>query len=148
MRQRRSARIILLDPQDRILLFRFRYATGALEGVDYWSLPGGGLEAGESFEEAGIRELREETGFVVTALPAPIATREFPLRLVTGETVAAHERFFVLRTVETVISRDLWTPDEQRFMVADRWWSVDEIETTEDTVYPPDLAAIIRQAAL
>jgi 8-oxo-dGTP diphosphatase len=32
------------------------------EGVDMWVLPGGELDAGESFREAALRELREESG--------------------------------------------------------------------------------------
>jgi 8-oxo-dGTP diphosphatase len=37
-------------------------------GRDYYTLPGGGVELEETFEEATIREVKEETGLDVLAL--------------------------------------------------------------------------------
>ena len=60
MRTRPSSRLIVLDPRDRVLLFRFVFEQGPLAGHDYWATPGGGLEAGETFRCAAKRELKEE----------------------------------------------------------------------------------------
>jgi len=46
---------IVTDPQGRILLI-LRTDNG------YWSIPGGGLNPGESVADATVREVREETG--------------------------------------------------------------------------------------
>src|SRR5580658_2706794 len=54
MRTRLSARLLVLDPSGRILLFRFVHRNGALTGQDYWATPGGGVEDGETFEQAAI----------------------------------------------------------------------------------------------
>jgi len=56
LRIRPAARAIVLDPDDRILLVRFLFPTGKT----FWATPGGGVEAGESSEEAIRRELARD----------------------------------------------------------------------------------------
>lgn len=57
--------VVALTPDRRLVLVRqFRY------GIDEFSLeiPGGVIDAGEDPAEAGLRELREETGFSGTSV--------------------------------------------------------------------------------
>jgi len=56
---------ILTDDAGRLLLIK----RGHEPGKGLWSIPGGRIEPGETDEEALIREVREETGLVVTAGP-------------------------------------------------------------------------------
>ena len=62
LRPRPAARLLLLDPEERLLLFRFAYKDSASVDRSHWATPGGGVDAGETFEQAAIRELWEETG--------------------------------------------------------------------------------------
>ncbi len=59
---RLAARVILIDDQDRILYF---HAREPKSGKEFWVMPGGGLDEGERYEDAAIRETFEETGIHV-----------------------------------------------------------------------------------
>jgi 8-oxo-dGTP diphosphatase len=54
---------IIVD-QNRVLMVRRRVKEGALS----WQFPAGGIEAGESPEDAAVRETLEETGLEVKAI--------------------------------------------------------------------------------
>ena len=51
-------------PSKKILLIK----RGTVVFRGYWALPGGKVEAGETVEEAVVREVREETGLKVKIL--------------------------------------------------------------------------------
>jgi 8-oxo-dGTP pyrophosphatase MutT (NUDIX family) len=145
MRCRRSSRLLVLDRASRLLLFRFVHKSGPLTGQDYWATPGGGLEPNETFEAAAIRELREETGIHLAQVGASIAQRNFVLQLPDGEHVLADERFFVVDAEEQTVHREQWTALELEVMTEHKWWSVEALETTSETVWPSDLPALLRR---
>jgi len=58
---RPTARLVVLDATGAVLLFKL---DGPAPVGTRWVTPGGGVEEGETFEEAARRELREETGLV------------------------------------------------------------------------------------
>ncbi len=59
-----GVRVVLVDG-DKILLLRHTYIPG-------WHFPGGGVDPGETVDEAAAREMREETGYRPTGPLKPI----------------------------------------------------------------------------
>jgi len=147
MRQRKSARLLVLDPDGCVLLFRFVHKAGALAGQDYWATPGGGIEEDETFHDAGIRELREETGLIRDALGEPVANREFDLQLPDGEYVSSFEKYYLVRSDGTALSRLEWTPHEAEVIADHRWWSRDELMHTTEIVWPEQILQMLTTAA-
>lgn len=76
-----------------------------------WCIPGGGMEEGESKEEALVRELREETSLDVASCERALVdtsgdTQEKYLRA-TGETILAKMRFFTYHVRMPYIASDM-----------------------------------------
>ena len=144
---RRGARVILKDRAGRLLLFEG--VDPAVPEVRYWFTPGGGLEPGESYEDAARRELLEEASCRATDLGAAIREDvvEFGFR---GVRFRQLQRYFAVELAGdgdgdvVEVGREGWTEDEIASVTAHRWWSLDEIETTSDAVYPGDLAELVR----
>ena len=148
MRQRPSARLLVLDEQNRVLLFRFTFKEGALAGSEFWATPGGELHSGESFKEAAQRELFEETGIKIDTVGKYIAERKFLLTLPSGEQVDAQERFFVVRTEDARLTSDNQTDEERQVMTDYKWWHIEDLRLTSETVYPLGLPDILTKASV
>lgn len=139
--ERKVARVVLLDPQDRILLLHGREPDDHSDS--WWFTPGGGLESGESREEAALRELAEETGITELELGPVLWQRHcsFPF---DGRRWDQDEWYFLGRTAQTSAVPEGLTELEQRSVTGLRWWTYAELSATHETVYPTRLAGLLK----
>ncbi|WP_255211541.1 NUDIX hydrolase [Serratia ficaria] len=114
-----------------------------MAGKSYWATPGGGVEQGGSYEQAAVRELQEETGMVRRDVGQPVAQRNFAMRLPNGEWVEAQEKFYVVRVSHREINTEGWSDEEKNVIAEHDWWSADGLRTTDEMVYPQNIAEIL-----
>ena len=140
-RLRLAGRVIVLDPEDRILLFR--YDDGPPNGR-HWCTPGGGLNQGEDYSAGARRELAEETGWTDVALGEEVFERMLTMEY-EDEIVRQQERFFVARV--PVARRGLGEVAAMHVsdgIAAWHWWTLAEMDSTEEDIWPAGLAELIR----
>jgi 8-oxo-dGTP pyrophosphatase MutT (NUDIX family) len=143
---RPSARVVVLDPSGRILLFGSRLVDPAVPPGDvlFWYTPGGGVEDGESLRQAAARELAEEIGLVVppAALEGPVWLRRH-IGPFAGVDIDNRETYFVLRDVVHEVAPGELTELEVLAAEPHRWWSLAEIAAGEAEFAPRELAALL-----
>jgi 8-oxo-dGTP pyrophosphatase MutT (NUDIX family) len=146
-RIRATARVLVLDPAGRVLLFGARLADlpSPPGPVRYWYTPGGAIEAGETVRQAAARQLAEEIGLVVdpATFEGPVWLRQAVAPLL-GEPVDARETYLVLRDVVHQVDVSGQTELERYEDQPARWWSTTEIAGSAEEFVPAGLSAALQ----
>jgi 8-oxo-dGTP pyrophosphatase MutT (NUDIX family) len=138
---RPSARALITDPDDRVLLLRVRdaVALNAADPVtDYWITVGGGVEPGETFETALVREIYEETGHVIDDPGPCIWRRRRSVTDAAGITRDSDERYFWCPVSSAELTRDNLTQYERTYIQDFRWWALDDPDLRRIRIFPED----------
>jgi 8-oxo-dGTP pyrophosphatase MutT (NUDIX family) len=147
-----SGHVVVERPAARVLVL----AEGSvllLKGVDparpdagsWWFTPGGGVDAGESLQAAAVREVFEETGLRldVRDLGPVVASRVADFEF-DHQRFRQTESFFAVEVAAFAPKDHGWDDLERRALLDQRWWSVDELLSTAEKIYPRELANLVQ----
>ncbi len=143
--ERSAVRLVVLDAQDTLLLFHTRDPDHPDLGT-WWELPGGGIDPGESYLDAAIRELREEAGIV--ASPAQVGQPNWRRRASFRHRQTRHVQDEVIVAVRLPVAgpdvdESLRFDYEREDYFGFRWWPTPEISSSSERFYPGQLPVLL-----
>ncbi|HEV3381960.1 MAG TPA: NUDIX domain-containing protein [Trebonia sp.] len=139
---RLAGRVIVLDPDGRVLLFKY---DDPPPNGHHWNTPGGGLEPGEDYHSGAQRELIEETGWHDVPVEPGVIHHRTVVMEHGNRIVRQVEEFFVARV--PVAQRPLGDVGSMHIcdgIDGSRWWTLGELDTTDEKIWPEGLAKLIR----
>jgi 8-oxo-dGTP pyrophosphatase MutT (NUDIX family) len=143
--KRSAVRLVVLDAEDRVLLFHTKDPDHPVLGT-WWELPGGGIDPGETYVEAATRELREETGIVADASQIGPPTwrrrasfRHRQTRHLQDEVIVALRLSGPGPDVDEAERLDYEREDYFDF----RWWPRTEVTSSNERFYPGQLPRLL-----
>lgn len=130
---------LIRDAKGHILLLRVNPAM--VDGEDYWDLPGGRVQRGESIADTLYREVMEETGIALAA-NKPIGMVLSTIRIPVGTSDVG----LILSIYECRIPQDAHISISDEHLAAE-WFDTQKAAELLAVKYPADFCEFIAELA-
>jgi len=146
IKHRETARIMLVDEDNQIFLLKTHFDPEV--GLPpRWLTPGGGIDKGETTLQAAVRELFEETGLIVDGevLGEPVLVASGRWDWADGLNYHTYQdTIYELKVHQFEPDTSGFTKDELRDILEHRWWNVEKLLESEESLAPHDLRDWLR----
>ena len=136
---RLAVKLLLLDANNRLLLI---HARDPKSQTECWYPVGGGVEPGETLQEAASRETFEETGLADVPLGIPVWRRDHTYDF-NGQSFDVYEEWLLHRVDHFDPAPTQLSDYEARSILGFRWWAAQDLVTTTATIFPPRLGHLL-----
>jgi 8-oxo-dGTP pyrophosphatase MutT (NUDIX family) len=136
-----GARVLLLDQHDRVLLIHARDPDNPSH--HWWELPGGGLDHGETPEQAARREVTEETGIELDQVGPKLWIRESRFRYRNRDHHRIDHVYLATCTHPTPTANTSFTENEKASVIERTWFTATELHTSPDKLLPAELPTLL-----
>ncbi len=136
---RNDVKVLLINSEKKLLLLKCDHKVATHPA--FWVPIGGGIADDEKIEQAALREIEGKTGLTEEKVQlGPVVWHGSIQMSRAGVETRCNQQFIVATTDQTVVTLDKLTPEEKAVITTVRWFSLDDITSTDEILCPVILA--------